>query len=262
MSELQNIADDPIPASVDAAYRPIVAAVGSDSFYKDVAAVLTHVVPVDRFYLFDGHRGADSLEPLVSETEEDKPTVTDATYGNHFLPSDPLQDAIAAARVDGALVRLRVRPSEISVPSYRQMLERAGVIERVSFVGMHGRGWRCMTLVRRGDAGPFDEGELAWLGGFYRLLTPLVDRHRELVGEVVEGRAERLQELEQRFGNRFPELTPRERQICARAAIGISIEGTALDLGIGSSSVLTYRKRAYQRLGVSSAYELARLVMR
>lgn len=78
----------------------------------------------------------------------------------------------------------------------------------------------------------------------------------------MEGRAQRIEELEQRFAARFPALTPREREVCARAAIGVSVEGAALDLAIATSSVLTYRKRAYQRLGISSAYELACLVLR
>jgi DNA-binding CsgD family transcriptional regulator len=71
-----------------------------------------------------------------------------------------------------------------------------------------------------------------------------------------------VSELEGRFARLFPDLTGRERQTCARAAIGMTAEGAALDLGIATSSILTYRKRAYRRLGVTSAYELARLVMR
>ena len=40
----------------------------------------------------------------------------------------------------------------------------------------------------------------------------------------------------------------------------MSVEATALDLGIGKSSVLTYRQRAYQRLNVTSPFELSSLV--
>jgi DNA-binding CsgD family transcriptional regulator len=52
----------------------------------------------------------------------------------------------------------------------------------------------------------------------------------------------------------------RERQVCARAAMGKSVAVTALELGIGEASVLTYRQRAYQRLSVKSALELRALV--
>jgi len=77
-------------------------------------------------------------------------------------------------------------------------------------------------------------------------------------------RAEPLQltvpELEQRFALRHPELSKREREVCARAAIGMSVETTALELGIGKTTVLTYRKRAYERLDVTSPSELCALV--
>ena len=65
-----------------------------------------------------------------------------------------------------------------------------------------------------------------------------------------------MRELEERFADRCAGLTARERQVCARAALGLSVEATALELGIGKTSVLTYRQRAYQRLGVTSPFEL------
>lgn len=57
-------------------------------------------------------------------------------------------------------------------------------------------------------------------------------------------------------------LTRREREVCARAAVGMSAEATARDLGVAKTSVLTYRQRAYQRLEVASPFELCALVMR
>ena len=66
--------------------------------------------------------------------------------------------------------------------------------------------------------------------------------------------------LEERFAARCPALTPRERQVCARAALGMSVEATALDLAIAKTSVVTFRQRAYRRLGVTSPFELCRLV--
>ena len=69
-----------------------------------------------------------------------------------------------------------------------------------------------------------------------------------------------VEELEHRFAAHFAGLTPRERQVCARAATGMSIDATALDLGIARTSVLTYRRRAYERLNVNSPVELCALV--
>ena len=65
-----------------------------------------------------------------------------------------------------------------------------------------------------------------------------------------------LAEIERCIGQARAELPPREMQVCARMLHGISTEGIALALGISEESVITYRKRAYQRLGIGSRREL------
>lgn len=262
MTELHLVENSQFPPALWTAFDTLVRGIGSDSFYKDVTSVMDGLVHFDRFYLFDGRGTVDGLEPLHAKTEEGKPEVGHETYASRFLPADPVQQAINAASESGLMARLKVCPEDIVVPAYRAMMEQAGVKERVSFVQGHGEGWRCVTFVRRVPYDGFSSQELVILEGFVRLLSPMVDRQRQLTGEVVQDRVARIADLERRFERICPELTARERQICARAAIGVSIEGTALELGVASSTVLTYRKRAYHRLGLTSAYELARLVMR
>ncbi len=48
----------------------------------------------------------------------------------------------------------------------------------------------------------------------------------------------------------------RELEVAARILYGMSTTGIGLDLGIGEETVRTYRKRAYQRLGIGSEREL------
>jgi DNA-binding NarL/FixJ family response regulator len=47
---------------------------------------------------------------------------------------------------------------------------------------------------------------------------------------------------------RLPELSPRERAVCARIACGISADGIAAELDVAPSTVTTLRKRAYAKL--------------
>ncbi len=51
-------------------------------------------------------------------------------------------------------------------------------------------------------------------------------------------------------------LTRRELEACSLALVGMTIEGSALELNVKKSSIITYRKRAYARLGISSLNEL------
>ncbi|MES2529897.1 MAG: LuxR C-terminal-related transcriptional regulator [Pseudomonadota bacterium] len=43
--------------------------------------------------------------------------------------------------------------------------------------------------------------------------------------------------------------------------LGVTSEGIGIDLGISRNTVLTYRKRAYARLNISSQNQLFRLIM-
>ncbi|MFC3228562.1 helix-turn-helix transcriptional regulator [Marinibaculum pumilum] len=51
-------------------------------------------------------------------------------------------------------------------------------------------------------------------------------------------------------------FSPREIQVCSRILSGMTAEGIALDLEIGHNSVVTYRKRAYAKLGIATQNEL------
>ncbi|MFA6031500.1 MAG: LuxR C-terminal-related transcriptional regulator [Myxococcota bacterium] len=53
--------------------------------------------------------------------------------------------------------------------------------------------------------------------------------------------------IEHRLGSTFHSLTGRERAVCARTMVGMTAEAIGLDLGISPASVLTYRRRAYER---------------
>jgi DNA-binding CsgD family transcriptional regulator len=66
--------------------------------------------------------------------------------------------------------------------------------------------------------------------------------------------------IERLLQMRSPALSAREREVCARAVVGKTIEGTSLDLNIRRTSVITYRQRAYQKLGISRTNELVALL--
>src|SRR5262249_42727769 len=57
-------------------------------------------------------------------------------------------------------------------------------------------------------------------------------------------------------------LTEREKAVCLRILAGFSSEAISAELGIGLHSTLTYRKRAYEKLGISSQNELFAIALR
>ena len=60
----------------------------------------------------------------------------------------------------------------------------------------------------------------------------------------------------------FAALTGREKEVCQRILSGFSSEAIAAELGISLHSALTYRKRAYEKLGISAQNELFAIALR
>jgi len=58
------------------------------------------------------------------------------------------------------------------------------------------------------------------------------------------------------------ELTPRMRDVLACAAAGLSIDATALELGIASTTVVSLRAAACSRLGAANVVQAVALAVR
>lgn len=71
-------------------------------------------------------------------------------------------------------------------------------------------------------------------------------------------RLESVPAIESRLGGWLEPLTPRELQVCSRILFGMTVEGISLDLGIKPESIVTYRKRAFQKCGIGTRHELMR----
>jgi DNA-binding CsgD family transcriptional regulator len=210
-----------------------------------------------RIYLFEATTPEDSLlrysfcEPEVAELL--------ASYRRWYLSRDPVGDAFRAAPTLSDMAMQRVRPCDIGPPTFRRrFFDDAGIVERISIIQRGADRWRGINVARHSSDGYCSDEELSALIGLARLVLPMLplNRARESAGAPPS-----VAELERRFAARCASLSGRERQVCARAVTGMSVEATALDLGIAKTSVLTYRQRAYQRLAVTSPFELCALVM-
>ena len=260
MAELQRIAETRLPPELLEAYDSVVGAVGGALFDRAAAAAIGRIIDVDRLFLFD-IEGPNASRVLFSEHETvQRPTPHDL-YVAKYLPVDPILVALEVAGAADEMVLLRVGPQDITQPGYRKALESAEIVERVSIVRRGEQVWRCLNVARRSPKGRFTPGELERLAAFTRFLLPLVARHEALTMRGSAGGLT-LAQLEDRFWGLQMGLSSREVEVSARAAYGMTVEGAALDLNIARATVLTYRKRAYQRLGVTSANELTKLVMR
>lgn len=115
-----------------------------------------------------------------------------------------------------------------------------------------------LSILRSEGQGCFSDREREVLEDWSGLLMSALDRHLKFAASLPDMSISlrSLAEIE-RTVCAAPESFPRrEAQVCARILYGVSSIGIALDLDIGEETVMTYRKRAYQRLGIGSQREL------
>ena len=257
MPEIRQINEWRMPTSVGGAYEKLLAKIGTEEFGSTVRdCIASATAGMRRIYLFEAAgRDQSSLQYYFCE-----PGLTDLlpSYSKYYLQLDPVWDAYRAAPADRDMALLRIRPRDIASPGFRRnFFDDPGIVERVSVIQRGPEQWRVINVARHENEGCFSDCELNSLVALASLALPMLPLNRE---RSVRSTQLTVAQLEDRFASRFNGLTLRERQVCARAAIGMSVEATALDLEIAKTSVLTYRRRAYSRLSVTSPYELCSLV--
>ncbi|WP_420144146.1 helix-turn-helix transcriptional regulator [Sphingobium sp.] len=115
-----------------------------------------------------------------------------------------------------------------------------------------------LSLRSSGARRYFSPADIATIQGAARLLICLVLKHMDLVTrqERLARAISSLQDIDHHIASAPEQLSPREAQVCARILYGQTTTGIALELDIGTESVMTYRKRAYRRLGIACYREL------
>ena len=256
MSYLRKIEEWRAPVSMGAIYERLLETAGTEQFGAAIHdAVMTVTGGARRIYLFEatGRENSD-LQYFFCEPRLEAML---PAYSQHYHNIDPVCDAYSAAPCVSDIAIQRIRPADISSDEFRRrFFDQAGIVERVSIIQRGPNAWRVINVSRHRSTGLFSDGELDALLGLARLALPMLplNRRRSIA------RLPSAQQVERRLHHLFPNLTRREREVCARATVGMSVEATALDLGIAKTSVMTYRKRSYQRLGITSVHELCALV--
>jgi len=90
------------------------------------------------------------------------------------------------------------------------------------------------------------------------LLFSIISKHISLVHSEtdVSFALTSLDEIEACISSQMRSMPRREAEVCSRTIYGVSSLGISLDLGISVETVMTYRKRAYSRLGIATQREL------
>ena len=245
---------------------------GRKSFEAQLVDMLNRVLPIDHCVVFT--HGDDGVGHLFTHGKMPAARAQELAddYVRQYHPHDPLFQQLS----DGAEARdERVRPLDLDRdydPAYRNhFFDRNDLIDKTSTIGRVEEGAVLCNFYRMGGSGPYSSEDRRRLEHILPLVTALIAAHYRLVRNAAPGDAA-PPELRRRtrslvhtiVGKRvapFDRLTPREREVCERIVLGYTSIGIGLDLDIALSSVLTYRKRAYAKLGIGTQNELFALCL-
>lgn len=259
---------DSVSADWVACLAEVTLAVGSPSFGEALLRAANAVARVDHCLIFTFHHQAPSGCLLSVGSGDFRLSVRLA--GDYLAGSyveDPNLRYLHAARPH---VVLRFAPHEVPERWRTHFIEQANIIDGVACIASKDeRAVYCNFFRLRGNPG-YSEEELAELGRVIPILASLAVVHYSLCGPLLlREQLNRLRSpddevrlLAERLGpSALDELTERERQVCFRILLGYSSEAIALHLGVATSTIITHRKRAYEKLGIVSQNELFSLYL-
>lgn len=226
-----------------------------DAAVADIAAHLCDAVAAAGYLYEDGQLATLSA---ASRPGDEAAGLAAFRYSGRLWRSDPdFQRDISGLR-DGERRLTVIGRDSLKPEIAARVLDLMAAGSQASLYRRQGEAVFCLRCYLPCHGPEAQDRSTETLIAYGDLLTAALIRHAELKkraqSQLLRPAARReisatLMKLERR-------LTPREIEVCSAILLGKSVEAIGLDMGIAMSSVTTYRKRAYRRLGISSQSQL------
>ena len=181
-----------------------------------------------------------------------------AAYAGQFHESDPNRAALFERDGRAPIVLPAFAPRMYGARYRKIFFNDSGIVDKCATAIWTGDTCFYVNFYRVTAQGRFGDAERARLQAIAPAIGASVARHFQQAATATPD-----QNLAALFATRAPlsALTPREQEVCRHILLGRSSEAISQALGISLHSTLTYRKRAYQRLGISAQNELFAIVL-
>jgi DNA-binding NarL/FixJ family response regulator len=238
----------------------LIEAIATDRLGDQLLALLHDECGVDHCSVFS-FRG-ERLERLASASLDGTDTalnqVTLYLQGQHWR-QDPTITEARRRSVDATTSLIRSNIAALPAGDLRDVIYgRTSIQERIMICGTRGDEVFGISALHSDQQGAFSERQIARLEALADTLISVLAKHAEIMRRPAKAAVNltSLPEIVAKI-SAAPEVFPRrEAEVCARILYGLSTTGIALDIGIGEESVVTYRKRAFFRLGIATRREL------
>jgi DNA-binding CsgD family transcriptional regulator len=235
-------------------------AIGTERYGTACLEVFTRSLAADHWTFF--HHTPGRVTRIAAASQSSVPSGDDSIerFVTHCHRLDPALTTVSKNLREPMLVN-KMDINDITDPRYRKCFELTGVTERLSLYSRYASDLYQLSIYRTGS-GPstLSAPELKHFTALASLIMITGLKHETISAARLPPQQGDFLSIEAMLERMPQQLSKRECEVCTRAAIGKTIEKTALELDIKPSSVITYRQRAYQKLGIRSQSELVALI--
>jgi DNA-binding CsgD family transcriptional regulator len=239
----------------------IIGAIGSPDFGKALFATFHETMAARQVVVHRFHENAP-VEPLIQESEEKGDWVRTLVrrYVGGYFAHDPFRPMLEMPR-EREICVLAVDMHEIRHAEYRDRLYgEPGLAGKMALILRQPREVISVSLYRDRSEGAFAKRDIAKIKRCGQTLAAALEKHLSLMDNVVSPTVQNIEDALIHLEALRP-LSGREASVCARVVMGYTNEAASLDLGLSYHSVATYRRRAYDKLGITSQNELFALLL-
>jgi DNA-binding CsgD family transcriptional regulator len=203
------------------------------------------------------------LVAVSSQTDECQMFHCATNYARQLFQHDRIQlhlrSMLAQQEVGSIAVHRQTLAQIIDAELRRLYNDTLSVVDSMAITIKTGRReWITTNLCRHRDQGPFSKAEIETILRLAPLIATSVSRHCSL---ETQSEGDSRSSLSDGIDELCSALTQRERQVILCILDGVTVEQIAGKLGLKPTTVITYRSRAYEKLGIRSRRELFSAVL-
>lgn len=249
----------------DVDFSDLIDSIGSELFAEQMLTYLHRSCGATRCALFDFSANSMALigEPLCIDKSNiasrvGRNSVRLYVDGKYWQRDPGLREALDRLRfAKTSLVRTKI-PTLTDTMFRENLYQRYHIRDRIVLCAGTAGSAIVLSVLRQDPCGEFSEEEISRICQDGETIMSIIFKHldfakrKSTMGTALSSLAMIVTTL----ASLPMQLSAREAGVCARILYGMSAAEISEELNVGLASVVTYRKRAYQKLNIGTHHEL------
>lgn len=246
----------------DSLISPLIEALGEPEFGSHLITHINELALVDFFSVYQISTN-QAPQMFLSASRKGRDVSDDCfqPYQQRLHRQDHTFDA--ATQTKQHLPAIVYTHNSQFPPAHRAAIySRHDIQDRVSVVSRLNDDLVVATNFYRFNHQPaFSDNDLDSIQGITRSLANCVSKHIRLTILSQKASTAPMKVLKKQLAEHYPQLSPRELELCQGLLLGQTYEGIAANMGVTLATVKTYRMRAFEKLEINFRSQLFSLAL-